>query len=187
MFPTRAFRFVALSLGLLSAGLTEAAPRTVVLIRHAETVSDGSRDRGLSEAGRARAQALAAALEHARVSAVITSRYLRTRDTGAPTAALFGLETVAVALTREGGLKGHIAAVVAAVKSAPDGVVLVVGHANTVPAVTEALGGPALPHLAEDDYSTLFTLLPGADGKVSLLRSELPATHPDPQEALRKE
>ena len=187
MSPTRALRLAVLSLGLLTAGLAEAAPRTVVLIRHAETLSDGSRDRGLSQAGHARAQALAAALERAGVSAVITSQYRRTRDTGAPTAALFELEPVAVALTREGGLTGHVAAVVAAVQSAPEGVVLVVGHGNTVPRVVEALGGPALPDLAEDDHSTLFTLVSVAEGKVSLLRSELPAARPDPIEALRTE
>jgi broad specificity phosphatase PhoE len=145
----------------------------VVLVRHAETRSDGTRDPSLTAEGRARAEALAAALSDAKVTAVVTSSFRRTRETGAPTAAFFELEPSTVAITREGGLAGHVASVTESVHSAPEGVVLVVGHSNTVPRIVAALGGPAGPDLAEDDHASLFTLVLHDEGPAWCLRSEL--------------
>src|SRR5215203_3829760 len=65
----------------------QAAPTIVVLVRHAEKATSPGNDAGLTEAGRARADALADALHDARVDAVITSQYERTRMTAEPIAA----------------------------------------------------------------------------------------------------
>ena len=167
---------------LLLTGTTaaRAEPRLVVLVRHAETQSDGTRDPGLSEEGRARAEALAASLAEARVTAVVTSTYRRTKETAAPTATAFELTPTAAPITREGGLAGHVTAVVEAVRAAPGGVVLVVGHGNTVPRVVEALGGPNLPDLDESDHATVFTLALEGEAGASLLRTELAAAPPVP-------
>lgn len=109
-------------------------------------------DPGLTPAGQARAEALATALEQAGVSAILTTRYRRTRETAAPLAARLGLRPEVV--EARGG-EDHIAAVVAAVRR-QDGVVLVVGHGNTVPRIAAALSGlPALADFCETSYSHL--------------------------------
>jgi hypothetical protein len=52
------------------------------------------------------------------------------------------------------------------------GVVLVVGHSNTVPAIVNALGGPKLPELCDASYATIFLLTPAANGlPVQLVRA----------------
>jgi broad specificity phosphatase PhoE len=53
----------------------------------------------------------------------------------------------------------HVRAVADAARAAgPDGVVLVVGHSNTVPAIVGALGGPTLPDLCDTQYATMFVV-----------------------------
>ena len=60
------------------------------LVRHAERADAGmaaakmaGRDPDLSDAGKARANALAAMLKDARITAIFTTEYKRTRQTGA--------------------------------------------------------------------------------------------------------
>ncbi|HEU0080180.1 MAG TPA: histidine phosphatase family protein, partial [Longimicrobiaceae bacterium] len=59
-------------------------PTTVVVVRHAEKAAAGGQDPELSEAGAARAGALAAALADAGVDAVVTTQLRRTRLTAQP-------------------------------------------------------------------------------------------------------
>ena len=69
----------------------------MIVLRHAEKDPSGDpRDPGLSESGRARAEALAALLARSRASALLASESRRTRETLAPLAARLGLETAAV-------------------------------------------------------------------------------------------
>lgn len=167
-----------LALAVLASCLSPAAaqapepnglPELVVLVRHAEKAAQPADDPALSEAGTARAQALAAALEDAGVTAIITSQLRRTRDTIRPLANALELTPVAVAVG-SGGLDAHAAAVAAAVREYPGGVVLVAGHSNTIPAIIAALGGPQLPDISETVYSNLFILF-RAEGEARLIRS----------------
>ena len=65
----------------------EPSPTTVVvLVRHAEAVPDGGKDRDLSAAGRARAAVLAETLGSAGIERIITSQFVRTRETARPLA-----------------------------------------------------------------------------------------------------
>jgi phosphohistidine phosphatase SixA len=145
---------VALASGIVMA---QAAPppAMVVLVRHAERAAEPKDDPGLTEAGAARAGALAAALDQAGVTAIITTELRRTRDTAAPLAKARGLTPEIVAAR---GATAHAEAVAAAVRRHPGGVVLVVGHSNTVPSIIAALGGPKLPDLCDAAYSDLFVL-----------------------------
>jgi phosphohistidine phosphatase SixA len=122
-------------------------------------------DPPLSEAGHARARALDEALHAAEVSSVIISQYARTRQTAAPLLARLQMEPEIV----EAGADGHVDAVAAAVRAA-DGVVLVVGHSNTVMRIIAALGGPAADDLDESEYSWLFVLQPDGE-RARLLRA----------------
>jgi hypothetical protein len=64
-----------------------SATTTIVLVRHAEKASDRDPDSPLSEAGRARARALAPQLAAFRPDALVVSQRRRTQETLAPLAA----------------------------------------------------------------------------------------------------
>ena len=83
-------------------------------------------------------------------------------------------------ISMEGGSAGHIAAVAKAVQAAK-GVVLVVGHSNTVPAIIKALGGPTLPDICDATYGHFFVLVPARDGQPAALTiSHFGAAEPAP-------
>lgn len=146
---------------LLAAVLSVAAAapalaQTVVLVRHAEKVDAGD-DPVLSEAGEARAAALAGTLADAHPTYVFTSPLQRTRLTAAPTAEFHSAWTEPVGL--EGGAAAHVAAVAERVRALPeDAVVLIVGHSNTVPLIARALGYSAAADMPECEYDRLIVL-----------------------------
>lgn len=157
-----------------TADLAEPSGLLVVLVRHAETEPDGTRDPGLSASGRERAGALAQRLGRARVRAVYATEYRRTQETAAPTAAQAGLD-VRVVPYGTGPLDAYAARLADEVRGLlSDGslragnVVLVVGHSNTTPALAEAFLGQSVPPIAEDEYDRVITLVLRADGTASL-------------------
>lgn len=141
------------------------SPTTVIIVRHAEKGTTPANDPPLTEAGIARAKALAAALAHARVGVVITTQLVRTRETGRPTAEANGVQMQTVATGAS--VPDHARAVADAVRTHAGQTILVVGHSNTVMRIVEALGGPKLPDLCDSEYSGLFTLvLDGASARL---------------------
>ena len=156
---------LATVLTLCAAGGALAQNTTVILVRHAEKVDD-SGDPVLSVAGDARARELANVLADAGVTAILTTQYLRTRQTAAPLGERVGIVPVVVAASGA----AHAADVAARVREhAPGGTIVVVGHSNTVPAIIRALGGPAV-QIADGEYHHLFVLTL-ADSGVRLIRS----------------
>ncbi len=141
-------------------------PSLVVLVRHAEKVSATDPDPSLSVAGYARAKALVEALQDATPNAIVVTSRKRTAETAADVAVKFGITPVVVPL--EGAMARHIGAVATAVR-AQRGVVLVIGHSNTTPAIVKALGGPALPDICDASYATLYVLQPGRNGAPATL------------------
>lgn len=146
-----------------------AKAQMVMVVRHAERADGGatpgnsmttSPDPALSDAGRARAQKLAAMLADAGVTAIYTTEYLRTRDTAAPLAAKIGV-TAEVVMARDADT------LIAKVKSHKTGAVLVVGHSNTVPAIIRALGGSVVS-VGDDEYDSLFFV--AANGTTTRIR-----------------
>ena len=166
---------LAAALLLAAPAALRAQPVTVVVVRHAEK-ADASADPVLSEAGTARAEALAAALKDAGVQAVIVSPRQRTRLTAQGVLQARGLTPEVVGLTPT-----HVADVARAVRARKGQVVLVVGHSNTVPAIVTALGGPKLADLCDAQYSQLFTLVVPEQGAPTVVRSQYGA--PDAPEA----
>lgn len=157
---------------LLAAGLTACAPAAppmaapsaamgagqdstvVVLVRHAEKAPVEGNDPPLSEAGEARARALAQTLAGMRFDAVIATERQRTQATARPLAQAQGLTPEIMGL---GG--AHVDSVVAAVRRHAGRTVLVVGHSNTVPRIAHALGGPRLRDFCEPEYAHLFVMV----------------------------
>ncbi|HLM66772.1 MAG TPA: phosphoglycerate mutase family protein, partial [Longimicrobium sp.] len=161
-----------LQYALLAAGLTACAPAAppmgappaptsagqdstvVVLVRHAEKAPVEGNDPPLSEAGEARARALAQTLAGMRFDAVIATERQRTQATVRPLAQAQGLTPQIVALGT-----AHVDSVVAAVRRHAGRTVLVVGHSNTVPRIAHALGGPRLRDFCEPEYAHLFVMV----------------------------
>ena len=137
-----------------------AMPDLVVLVRHAEKAAETGGDRALSAEGEQRALALARALQGLKVNVIVTTQARRTQDTAAPLARAVGVQPQVVQ-ARRGALAEHVREVADAVRS-QSGVVVVVGHSNTVPAVLAALGGPMLSDLCETSFHHLFLLRPPA-------------------------
>lgn len=139
----------------LTAAPALAEPSLVLLVRHAERAAEPKADPLLTPAGEQRAHALAHALAHAGVTSIVTTRYQRTKLTAAPLALARGL-TPEVVEAKPG--QDHVAAVVAAVR-AKTGVVLVVGHSNTVPQIAAALSGTsAQPDFCDTSFGHLLAV-----------------------------
>lgn len=133
-----------------------AQPSLVVLVRHGEKQPAPADDPSLSDAGMARARALDAALADATPSTIIVSPRKRTGETAVVVQQRTGVTPTVIALDAQ-----HVQNVVAAVRKA-SGVVLVVGHSNTIPAIVNALAGTHLPDICDARYATMFLVTPAA-------------------------
>ena len=122
----------------------------IFAVRHAEKQSDEA-DTPLSSKGEARAECLARTLKDAHIASVFTTQYIRTKQTGAPTA----LAAHAKAAVIEA--KSNEEMVKAARLAAQSGNVLIVGHSNTIPGILSALGAPAMT-IPDTTYDLLFIL-----------------------------
>ncbi len=153
-----------------------AAPEaltTVYVVRHAEkAATPGERDPELSEAGQARAAALARTLRSAGVEACFASQFRRTQATLQPLAKAAGLEVTVVQAGTEKALGAKILA------DWKGKTLAVAGHSNTVPAILKALGAEAIADLGENDYDDLFVLRIDEKGGVRVLHLHYGAANP---------
>ena len=157
---------LVLAAALLAPGLAPAAPAVVILVRHAEKDVTPADDPGLTPAGKLRAAELArvvAAWKAAggTVRALFASEARRTQQTLAPLAAATGVAVTQVKAKDTAALVQKILAV-------KGGVVVVAGHSNTVPAVIQALGGPARIEIGDAEFDWLFAVT-GAPGKAQVV------------------
>ena len=145
-------------------------PLTIVVVRHAEKASDTARDPELSDAGHARARALAAALRDEPLVAAWSSDFRRTRQTAAPAAQAHGLDvrTYDAALPAEEFARQLR-------RAHASGFVLVVGHSNTVPGIVAALCGCEVDPIDESVYGGRYDVRFDADGRATLTVSHFPA------------
>ena len=151
-------------LAMLAAAPAPAADTVVIVVRHAEKASDDPRDPSLSEAGLARAQALADHLALAGLDAAYTTQFRRTRQTAAPAARAAGIE-VQVRPVDAGNAARYGSDLLAEIRALPAGsTVLVVGHSNTVPGLVEAFSGQRVPDMPETEYDRYTVLVLGEDG-----------------------
>ncbi len=151
---------------------------TVFLTRHAERAGGAgamANDDPLSPAGRERADLLARLLADAGIQSILVTEYQRTQQTAAPLARKLNVAPKEI--------KG-VPATVEALRAVKAGAVLVSGHSNTLPEIITALGGPAIPKIAEDEFDNLYVLtISGKD--VTLVRLHYGAPRPLPRVAMR--
>jgi phosphohistidine phosphatase SixA len=156
----------------------------VILVRHAEkepsAPNDPDPDPNLTAAGIERARALAAALQSAGVSAIITTDYRRTQQTAQPLAEQAHLTPQLVPLKGNKPIDHHIADVVAAVRRNAGETVVVIGHTPTIPRIIAELGGPAVTMICESSYGHLFLIAP-VMGQARLVQARYGAADPAPQ------
>ena len=152
-----------IALGVLVAAAADArAQDAVILVRHAERL-DQSSDSPLSAAGEQRAERLARMLESAGVSAIYTTHYQRTVKTAEPLAKRLGLT-----ITSDDPPPAELLRRIH--ESHPRGVVLIVGHSNTVPGLLEALGYQTKIEIADGEYDNLFIVTPRQGGPPAVVR-----------------
>src|SRR5258706_4346345 len=143
-------------MGLPAAGFAAAR---VIFVRQGEKASVPAKDPPLTPAGQKRAGALATTLADVAVKAIFVTNTKRTQQTAKPLADRLHLQPRVIA---------DAAALLAAIKQA-DGVVVVVGHTNTIPDVILQLGGHKLEIKDSEYYDNLLVLTP-AGASTTLLR-----------------
>ena len=155
---------VASLLALLMPPALAGDPTVVVFVRHAEKADDDPRDPSLSEAGLARAGALARTLDGAGLDAAYATEFRRTQQTAAPAARAAGLEVrVRPAAGTDPARYG--AALREEVRALPAGsTVLVVGHSNTIPALVQAVSGQPAAEMPETEYDRYTVVVLADDG-----------------------
>lgn len=146
----------------------QRAPTTVILVRHAEKAATPAEDPPLTAAGRARARALATIARERKVTAIITTQFARTRETARPAAAALKI-TPEVVNTVAGGQDAQNVARAALAHAG--GVVLVVGHSNTLPGIIAALGAPQPPPICDSSYDNLYIVTVPASGPARVAHS----------------
>jgi len=167
-----------LSVLLFAAPVLAQQPgTTVILVRHAEKAAAPANDPPLTEAGQVRAKALAVIARGAGVTAIVTTQFARTRETGAPAAEALHITPDVVTA---GGTQ-HVQEAARAIRSHAGGVVLVVGHSNTIPAIIAALGAPQPPPICDSEYDNLYIVTLPASGSAHVIRARY--GEPSPAEA----
>jgi phosphohistidine phosphatase SixA len=134
---------------------------TFVVVRHANWVDDGSDDPPLTEAGEIRARRLADLLSSRAGVAVYATSHRRAQDTARPTAVVWDVHVT----TYDGDLAP--ATLVSQIKQRhPAGLILIVGHSDTVPGIVGELCRCRVDPIPENDYANLFEVVLRSDGAV---------------------
>jgi phosphohistidine phosphatase SixA len=132
-----------------SSALAATLPQTVILVRHAERSGGMGTDVGISDAGRCRAEALARMLTDAGIKHIYVSEVARTQQTAQPLANKLRLGPEVVPAK-------DIDSLVAKVRTG--GVVLVVGHSNTVPEIIKRIGGGTVQPIDDGEYDRMYVV-----------------------------
>ena len=149
--------------------LITSTSTTVILVRHAPQILGGGADPPLSTEGEARAASLARALGDthlkSRIAAIYVTQTLRSRSTAAPLAQSLGITPEVVSEDDPKALAHHV------LHGHSGETVLVVGHANTLPAIVSALSGvDDIPPVEAADYATLYIVTVPRIGRSGVLR-----------------
>lgn len=139
------------------------AQTTVILLRHAEKLADGSSDPGLSGEGKKRALELVRVLANVKIDAIYTTPFNRTKQTVAPLA-----ESKQLEIQEYNPFK--LEEIVEEITSAGNKTLVFSGHSNTTPIfVNLLLGSETYKQLNEKDYDNLYIVSLYADAPPKVL------------------
>jgi len=127
----------------------ESSAVTIYLMRHAEKSSGN--DPELTEIGKQRAQQLATLLKKTNITHIFSTQYNRTIQTAQPLASLLNLE---IEFYNPRELKKF-----AQKLKGMNGNILVIGHSNTTPELTQLLSKQQIKPLTEKDYGDLYQVI----------------------------
>ena len=145
---------------LAAAGTAAAAePTATYVMRHLQRAP--GEDPGLSDEGRGNAERLSGWFYDERPTAIYVSATRRARETAAPLAARLGVAAKEYDPRDTPGLVDRV--------KAESGIVLIVGHSNTVPDIVESLGGEKPAALAESDFGAIWRVGRGGKTETSKL------------------
>jgi 2,3-bisphosphoglycerate-dependent phosphoglycerate mutase len=122
--------FMAFNLLFLNIQAQETT--TIVLIRHAEKVKDGTQDPALSAEGKQRAVVLVKMLEQNDIASIYSTNFKRTQQTVLPIAQAKGIAVQTYHQTDLNWLQK-------VAKENSGKTILIVGHSNTIPEMANAL------------------------------------------------
>lgn len=143
----------------------------VVVVRHAEKATDDPRDPSLSEAGKARALALAAKLAGNGLDVAYSTQFKRTQQTAAPAAEQAGIE-VSIRPVDAKTAASYDADLARDLRALPPGsTALVVGHSNTVPGIVAAISGQPAADMPETEYDRYTVVVLDKDGQARVFTS----------------
>ncbi|MDP1911832.1 histidine phosphatase family protein [Brevundimonas sp.] len=146
--------------------------QTVVLVRHAEK-ADASADPALSEAGQARAEALAALLADRPPTMIMRTPPQRTGLTAQPLLYVRanGRRPDLVITPFEGRtVPEHVQMIAGLVREqSPDAIILIVGHSNTVPLIARALGYRDAADMPDCEYDRMTVLVLNGDHTTAVI------------------
>ncbi len=146
---------------------------TLILVRHAEKVKDGSNDPILTPEGEVRAHELMYILKHVELDAIYSTPYKRTQQTVLPTAKDKNLKIQ----NYKPGDRGFLEKIL---NSHPGGTVLIVGHSNTIPVLANELAGnKRFNDLNDTTYDNLFIAHIFPDGQTKIIQMRFGAHTPE--------
>lgn len=137
---------------------------TLIFVRHAEKINDGSKDSELSTEGKDRAAKLAGLLSTEQISAIYSTDFRRTRGTVQPLAAAVNIKITMYEPMKADKLQEII-------NNHRGGTVVICGHSNTTPAMINMLTGEETFKQWEDaDYGNLVLVSIPSTGKPKVTR-----------------
>jgi 2,3-bisphosphoglycerate-dependent phosphoglycerate mutase len=146
--------------------LSHAQVTTFILVRHAEKdLTQSTPDPDLSAEGKVRAEKLKVLLKDAKVSALYSTNYKRTKDTIRPLANSNGLDINTYEPLKKDAIDKMIA-------DNAGGTIVVSGHSNTIPwTANYLLGKEEFATMTDTDYDNIYIITITAD------RAEAKAVH----------
>ena len=158
---------------LLVVPQNDFKPITVYLVRHAERADEPRQDPPLTEKGNLRSQELARVLANANVKAIITSQFLRTKQTGEALSKKLNIPVTSISLSLNPSNPRQVSAqsteeVTNKILERRGESVLVIGHSNSIPDVIKMLGGDVVPVIDEKKFDDLFVVTVYAKGKAAV-------------------
>ncbi|MEX2477440.1 MAG: phosphoglycerate mutase family protein [Gracilimonas sp.] len=139
---------------------------TLIFVRHAEKLDDGTKDPSLNEKGVMRAEKLSDLLQqNYDLKAIYSTGYKRTLETSTPISKKTGLEINQYGLSNPDSLINDI------IELHKGQQVLIMGHSNTTPnLVNTALGKQTFDQLDESEYDNIFEVKIDAAGNATVKR-----------------
>lgn len=147
-------------------GLRDTTVSVVFAIRHAEKDPKGGDNPLLSDAGRKRAEKLAALMKHVRLDLISSTSTERTKETVQNTAVQ---NVVPIGYYQP---EGQLESIVGLYKGPFKGKKgLVVGHSNTIPGILNGFAGKddAYKDIPDEEYSLLYVISYRPDGNTEIL------------------